>query len=63
MEKSLLELLREYVEEVKGKTFITSHDPRQATGFFLREIEFLRRHGIEFYREAINGIWHQRGVR
>jgi hypothetical protein len=39
----------------QNKTFILSHDPNTATGFFLREVNFLRANGFHFIPDG--DVW------
>jgi len=41
----------------EGRTFILSHDPSTATGFFLREVSFLRDRGFIFVPVPNDGVW------
>lgn len=36
----------------EGKTFILSHDPATATGYFKQEVNFLEQKGFEFIKEG-----------
>ena len=45
---------REFLsEQIKqGKTFILSHNPFSATGFYQKEIDFLRNNGYKFIKDG-----------
>ena len=35
-----------------GKSFILSHDPATATGYFLKEVNFLQNNGFQFIQDG-----------
>jgi hypothetical protein len=39
----------------KGKNFILTHNPDNATGFFLKEINFLKKKSYYFYKDG--AVW------
>jgi hypothetical protein len=45
--------LKQQIRE--GKQFILSHDPSEATGFFLREVAYLEQLGFRFMKDGL--IW------
>jgi hypothetical protein len=45
--------LRQQIKQ--GKQIILSHDPSKATGYFAKEVEYLRSLDYQFVRE--NWIW------
>lgn len=41
---------------VQGKSFVLTHNPYQATGYFAQEVDFLTRNGYKFVQNG--SMWN-----